>query len=326
MSYIIYQSDGTQVTIPDNAIDTEFYDNVGGGGAGLVPPQTGQGQGIQLLGRNTVGYGASVAQNFLQLTENFCSSSAPADVNSLQGQLWFNQASSSSGNLYVRVNKGGAGVWQQLVTTSGTVSTATNLAGGASGEVPYQLSSGTTAFTAAGAAGQVFLSTGTTAPVWANQSTLNVGYATNLDGGTVGQIPYQTGANITSFITVGSTGQVLTMSGGVPSWQNPPAASVATSVTVTDNGAISASTFYPTFVAGAGTQGITISSPDLSFVPSTGALSSGRILLGNGTAAVPSLTFINEPVQDTGLYWNADGYMNFTNNGVIQVKQPQHTV
>jgi hypothetical protein len=44
--------------------------------------------------------------------------------------------------------------------------------------------------------------------------------------------------------------------------------------------------------------------------------STGRIFLADGSATAPSLTFTNEPVQDTGIYWSADGFMNFTNNGV----------
>ena len=67
MSYTIYHADGTAVTVPDNAIDTEFYNATP---AGRLP---GQGIGTQLVGRNAINYGAAVAQNFLQQTENFAS-------------------------------------------------------------------------------------------------------------------------------------------------------------------------------------------------------------------------------------------------------------
>ena len=116
MSYTIYKSDGTLITVPDNTIDTAFYNPSGGGGSGGA----GQGQGIQLLGRNTVNYGAAIAQNILQSAENFCSSNFPSDATALQGQLWFNQLSDTSGNLFVRVtnnSSGGLSNWQQLVST-----------------------------------------------------------------------------------------------------------------------------------------------------------------------------------------------------------------
>ena len=119
MPYQIYQSDGTPVTVPDNTIDQSFYNPTGGGGSG---PTLHPGLGIQLIGRNAVDYGSALAQNFLQLTENFCSSASnpPSDTTSLQGQLWFAQSGTGNGNLYVRVNATGlVGVWEQLLTTGG---------------------------------------------------------------------------------------------------------------------------------------------------------------------------------------------------------------
>ena len=51
-------------------------------------------------------------------------------------------------------------------------------------------------------------------------STASSNRATNLDGGVIGDIPYQSASNITSFLTGGAAGQVL-VSGGVglaPKW------------------------------------------------------------------------------------------------------------
>lgn len=130
MAYTIYKSDGTAVTIPDNTIDTSNYDAGGGGGFGPGNvPQSGYGLGIQFIGRNAVDYGAPIAQNFLQLQENFSSSTVPSDLTSVQGQLWFQQTSTTTGSLFVRVTTnttGGIANWQQLLTVSsggGTVVT-----------------------------------------------------------------------------------------------------------------------------------------------------------------------------------------------------------
>ena len=64
------------------------------------------------------------------------------------------------------------------VTTSGnaatatSATTATNIAGGGAGQVPYNTASGATSFLAAGTAGQVLQSNGTSAPSW---STVTAG-------------------------------------------------------------------------------------------------------------------------------------------------------
>ncbi len=57
MSYTIHKTNGTAITVPDNTLDTTYY-------SGSVPP--GVGYGSLLVGRNTTGYGAAIAQNFLQ--------------------------------------------------------------------------------------------------------------------------------------------------------------------------------------------------------------------------------------------------------------------
>lgn len=97
MAYSIRKSDGTLVSVADNAIDTDFYNPTGG--------STGAGMGIQLIGRNAIDYGAAVAQTFLQMTENFSSATGTQPVGSkaLQGQLWFDK---DEGSLYVRVTPG----------------------------------------------------------------------------------------------------------------------------------------------------------------------------------------------------------------------------
>lgn len=41
-----------------------------------------------------------------------------------------------------------------------------------------------------------------------------------------------------------------------------------------------------------------------------------RLLLDNGSAAEPSLSFSSDTDQNTGLYWGGDGYVFFSSNGV----------
>jgi hypothetical protein len=113
MSYTIYKANGTPVVVPDNAIDTTFYN------ANAHSP--GVGVGTQLVGRNAINYGAPTAQNFLQMTENFASTLAfrPTDAYALQGQLWFNATSTTTGDLHVRISSATAGGdvnWNKLIT------------------------------------------------------------------------------------------------------------------------------------------------------------------------------------------------------------------
>lgn len=107
MAYSIYKADGTLVTVPDNAIDDQFYSpNVNGAGKGV---------GTQLIGRNAIDYGTAVAQTMLQLTENFCGNIQPPDLTALQGQLWFDKA---NGVLTVNVSSTVVADWRPIATVA----------------------------------------------------------------------------------------------------------------------------------------------------------------------------------------------------------------
>ena len=101
---------------------------------------------------------------------------------------------------------------------TGLASTSTNLAGGLGGAIPYQSAVNTTALLANGSVGQVLTSAGTTLPpIWQNASASS--NATNLLGGAIGQIPYQSAPNTTLFTLAGTQNQVLIANNtGVPSW------------------------------------------------------------------------------------------------------------
>lgn len=109
MSYSIYKSDGTAVVVPDNAVDQGFNNSGANGGRGI---------GLQLVGLGSPDYVVPTGQNFLQLVENFCSQIMPPDDKALQGQLWFNKTSGTTGELYVRVSSSGIGDmsnWKQIL-------------------------------------------------------------------------------------------------------------------------------------------------------------------------------------------------------------------
>lgn len=87
-----------------------------------------------------------------------------------------------------------AGYWSNVAQSTLTAGTATNLAGGGAGYVPYQSASGTTAFVSAGTTGQVLTSNGTSAPTWSTPAA----YATVTDDTTTNATRYILFANQTT--------------------------------------------------------------------------------------------------------------------------------
>lgn len=86
------------------------------------------------------------------------------------------------------------GYWRNVAASSTSVGTATNLAGGDAGYVPYQTGSGATAFVSAGTTGQVLTSNGTSAPTWSTPAA----YATVTDDTTTNATRYILFANQTT--------------------------------------------------------------------------------------------------------------------------------
>ena len=88
-----------------------------------------------------------------------------------------------------------------LTANISSSNTATDLAGGATGSIPYQLNPGDTTFLPIGPAGFVLVSDGST-PTWNTTGTVVSGEATtatNLKFGQQYQIPYQSGPGATAF-------------------------------------------------------------------------------------------------------------------------------
>ena len=94
-----------------------------------------------------------------------------------------------------------------------SISSATNnIAGGTAGQIPYQTGPDATSFYGPGTPGQLLVSSGTSAPVYTNTSSIHVGIAnlaTNLIGGAAYGLPYQSTASTTAFLPIGPAGQVL---------------------------------------------------------------------------------------------------------------------
>jgi len=194
-----------------------------------------------------------------------------------------------------------------------SATTATNVAGGLAGSLPYQSGAGATTFLGIGSANYVLTSSGT-APQYVAQSTLSVGSAstattsTNLAGGVAGAIPYQSGASTTSFTAAGTTGQVLTSAGtGTPTWTTPTSYATVTDDTTTN------STRYPLFANQTSGNLSTeyTSSTKLQFNPSTGVFTATGFS-GSG-ASLTSLTAGNlSGTIPSGVLGNSSLYIGTT--------------
>lgn len=162
---------------------------------------------------------------------------------------------------------------------------------------------------------------------WENaaQSTLAVGSATNIAGGTANQIPYQTGAGATSFIvapTVSNT--YLNWSGSAFQWSSNPLGTV-TSVDVsggttglsfsggpiTTSGTITMAGTLAAVNGGTGITGYVVG--DLLFANTTTTLdrlaagSAGYPLLSNGAGTSPGYNQLNLATAVTGTLPIANG-------------------
>ena len=135
---------------------------------------------------------------------------------------------------YILTSSGTAPQWS---APSGiTVGTATNVAGGATGSLPYQSAAGTTTFLSLGTTNYV-LTAGATAPQYVAQSTLSVGSATtatNIAGGSAGAIAYNSAAGTTTFLSLGTTNYVLTAGASSPQYVAQSTLSVGSATNATN--------------------------------------------------------------------------------------------
>jgi hypothetical protein len=187
------------------------------------------------------------------------------------------------------------------------VGTSTNLAGGATGSLPYQSGAGTTTFlpistngyiltlTAglpswqpAPASGVTTFSAGTTGltPNTATSGAVTLaGILALANGGTnasltavAGAVPYSS-ASALALTAAGTAGQVLTSNGAsAPTWTTP-----AGGVTLS-NDTSTASNLYPTFASATSGSVSTIytGNANLLYKPSTGELQSTALVASNG--------------------------------------------
>jgi hypothetical protein len=211
-----------------------------------------------------------------------------------------------------------SGTAPQWSSASGvTVGTATNLAGGAAGSVPYQTGSGATSFLSIGTSNYVLTSTGS-APTWtANTGTGNVVRATSPTLTT----PVLGVATATSLngLTVSTTTGTLTLANG-----STLATSGANSITLTSTGATNvtlptsgtlATTSNTVATISFGTTGLTPSTATGGAVTVAGNLSPANGGTGVSNNALNTLTFTGN--YSLGLTLNGNTSVTLPTTGTL---------
>ena len=113
---------------------------------------------------------------------------------------------------------------------------------------------------------------------WSAQSSLAVGTATNLAGGTTGAVPYQTGAGATSFLSLGTTNYVLTAGASAPQYVAQSTLSVGSATNATNTAITSSSVnadYYLTVVSANTGNLPQLVASGLTANPSTGKITGG---------------------------------------------------
>lgn len=153
-------------------------------------------------------------------------------------QLIASKAGASGSVTSVGVSGGTTGLTTSggPVTTSGTITLAgtlvaanggTGLSSYAAGDLIYASGTTTISKLTIGTSNQILTSSGT-APQWTSGSSITVGTATNLASGAAGSVPYQTGSGATTFLSIGTSNQILTSSGTAPQWTSASSISIGT--------------------------------------------------------------------------------------------------
>lgn len=150
----------------------------------------------------------------------------------------------TDGKLFYKDNGGSVQViaWKTTPTTAG----GTGLTSYTAGDLPYYASGSALSKLAIGANTYLLASNGT-APTWVAPSSISIGTASNLAGGAGGSVPYQSSANNTTFLAIGTSNYILTSSGTAPQWTQylsiAQGGTNATSFTAV-SGSISGLTYY----------------------------------------------------------------------------------
>lgn len=254
--------------------------------------------------------------------------SGSSGVNSVSGTA---DRISISGTSDLNVDIAGTYLGQTSIMTLGTITsgtwngTAIGIAYGGTGQTTAQLA--INALAGGVTSGQYLRGNGTNVEMSAiqasdvpplNQNTTgNAATATNLAGGSIGLIPYQSGANTTVLLPVGSAGQVLQSNGAAaPSWVTKNNGTVSTVSVISANGfagtvatatttpAITLTTSVTGLLKGDGTA-ISAATAGTDYSAGTSGLSTGILKSTTVTGALTTAVAGDFPILNQNTTGNA---------------------
>jgi hypothetical protein len=220
--------------------------------------------GVGIGGSLFVG-GIATATNLVRLTNATEASTTNTGALTVAGGVGIGKDLRVGGTIYGNV----------VGTIEGITTTATNIANGTVGQVPFQESPGITKFFGPGTSGQLLVSAGasSTGPVYTNTSSIYVGrsgVADDLSGGAAGSVPYQDGANSTTFLGLGTAGFVMLAGVSAPVW-------VSTSTLVVGKSSQSDNILMSNNVADTAVNYLTFVSTTTGYTSLRGAATSGIV-------------------------------------------------
>ena len=179
------------------------------------------------------------------------------------------------------------------VTITGGTINGTIIGGTTAAAVTGTTITANTQFTGAGTG---LTGTATSLSIGGNAATAtSATTATNLAGGAIGSVPYQSASSTTALLPAGANGQVLTLAAGIPSWATPTTGTV-TSVAQSFTGGLISVGGSPITTSGtlaltvAGTSGgIPYFSSGTTWATSA-ALAASALVIGGGAGVAPSTT------------------------------------
>jgi len=222
-------------------------------------------------------------------------------------------ASTITGALVV---SGGVGIGGNLYVGGniiGVITTATNISGGAAGQIHYQSATGITGFSNAGTAGQLLISQGTSAPLFVNTTSFTIGYSANVAGGDTGSLLYQSSPSTTNFIGIGSAGSFLRSNGTTATFVTTASMYVGAAVTATNvvGGAVGSMIYQSapgtTTMLPIGTGGYLLTSngsaPEWTALSGLSAGTATNVAITNevSSANVHYIAFMNTTTGDSGV-------------------------
>lgn len=170
----------------------------------------------------------------------------------------------------------------------------------------------------------VAIPAGRTVTVWSDGVNFRVQdtNVSNINGGIAGSLAYQTAANTTALLPIGTNGQILALVSGLPAWIVQPASGAAIS-----NDTTTTSNFFPLFASASSGTPTTIhtSNAKYTYQPATGELSAPAVISTNGISLNSETVAVNYTIP-TGQNGSSVGPITINTGVTVTVSTGQRWV